>query len=149
MVRKTSNEALCSPFIAKKQYEHFSFPTSGRCRAENLSGRLWKPNFPTSARPIWPDVGKGGPTSESTLPASIASRYPSGPTSARRREAEMFVFVTTGGGGGGWAGRSPPQRLQLPTQKSLPLSEKYALVTSGEGLSLAGGTALLVAQAYM
>ena len=51
--------------------------------------------------------------------------------------------------GGGGREDPPPQRLQFPTQQSLPLSEKYALVTSGEGLSLAGGTALLVAQAYM
>ena len=56
MVRKTSNEALCSPFIAdalvQKQYEHFSFPTSG-----NLSGT------PLARR----RAIEGGPTPESTL----------------------------------------------------------------------------------
>ena len=48
MVRKTSNEALCSPFIAEvlvqKQYEHFSFPTSGNLSRRQLSC-------------CWPDVG--------------------------------------------------------------------------------------------
>ena len=71
MVRKTSNEALCSPFIAnalvQKQYEHFSFPTSG-----NLSGRQ------ISRR--WPDVGPSradvGPTSGHIGRADVG-KYPS------------------------------------------------------------------------